>query len=65
MCLTARHHSESSAIVVAKYLMDEGAHIHIYDPKVKVCSSVAECTVFVGAWMLGTGGANDGGSDPP
>ncbi|NWI13687.1 UGDH dehydrogenase, partial [Crypturellus soui] len=26
---------ESSSIYISKYLMDEGAHLHIYDPKVK------------------------------
>lgn len=25
---------ESSSIYISKYLMDEGAHLHIYDPKV-------------------------------
>ena len=24
---------ESSSIYISKYLMDEGAHLHIYDPK--------------------------------
>lgn len=31
LCLSFR---ESSSIYISKYLMDEGAHLHIYDPKV-------------------------------
>jgi UDPglucose 6-dehydrogenase len=29
------HYRESAAIYICKYLMDEGAKLHIYDPKVE------------------------------
>ncbi|KAJ8266120.1 hypothetical protein GJAV_G00126150 [Gymnothorax javanicus] len=35
---------ESSTIYISKYLMDEGAHLHIYDPKVKKEQIVQDLT---------------------
>jgi UDPglucose 6-dehydrogenase len=32
---------ESPAIYVCKYLLEEGAHLHIYDPKVRIRKSSA------------------------
>ena len=32
--LSASSHRESSSIYISKYLMEEGAKLHIYDPQV-------------------------------